>query len=671
MSVKHISTFAIVSAILLSVSCSFEEETLSPATPVGDVIITASFEQPQDATKTSLNSDNKVLWSAGDAFALLTEKSKDRFEITSGAGTASASFYGSVSGFAPFYAFYPYSESCRMEDGAVKFSLPQEQAYVDGTFAVGASPAISMMSSATSPANFKNLCGVLQMNLCATGSPKVKGLEIVNLDGKPLWGDCTVALDGKQGTDDQTMTVTGGSNVLKVTFSKEVTLLASTPRVVDVVVPAGSFAKGFSVRAFNSKGQVVSFITAQSEKVKIARSFITSMDKYKIPANGEPLDTCFRGYYKDVFMDGGCNLTSRTSLPACPYLGWTLDYMATSDSLFQERVLVKSDDDDNGALLYPDSEPRYRMIYVNGGKANSHGKSLTATGRNRITTFVSKGGCYVGSCAGAFIAHNETSTYKYLGLIPASMTSSGLSESYTGMDIPKDSPLLKYGYDFGGDFYVDSVYHNGGGYMTKANLPSKGEILATFVKPGWKMDGHGSIWAYKPSDVRGRVLVTGSHPEGVEKGERRDLMAAMMLYSTEGAGIVQPKLKLQNGVEKNLDRNTGTNAGIGDKQYHHFTVDIPEGAKNITVYLDGESDLDLHLAMRKDNFAWRTEADFFLAQAGCKKTLEFDTLAPGLWYISVYCPAEITTTCASGKFNQTGDLEALNGVPYSIEIVWE
>ena len=672
MSTNRVLFSAYFAAVIFATSCAnYEESPLNPEPQAADVTIDASLEVPQDATRTALTDEDKVVWSKDDAFALLSGTTKDRFDLISGAGTADASFSGTVTGSAPFYALYPYSENCTIENGSLKFTLPQEQNYVDGTFDSGASPAIATLQSVNDAAKFKNLCGVLQINLCGSSSQKVKGLEIINLDGTPLWGDCTLALDGKQGTDGQTMTVTGGSNVLKVNFSKEENLKASTPKVVDVVVPAGSFAKGFSVRIYDATGAVISFLTAQNDKVKTVRSFITAMDKLKIPANGEPLDVHRRGYYKDVFMDGGCHLTSRTTLPACPYLGWTLDYLATEDSLFQRKVMVVSDDDANGAILYPDSEPRYRMIYVNGGKANSHGKSLTETGRNRIQNFVTKGGSYVGSCAGAFIAHSETTTYKYLGLIPASMTSSGLSDSYTGMDIPKDSPLLKYGYDFGGDFYVDSVRHNGGGYMKPANLPVNGEILATFVKPGWKMDGNGSIWSYKGSNARGRVLVTGSHPEGVTSGERLDLMAAMMLYSTEGAGDVTAKVSLINGTTKNYNRSTGVNAGVGDKQYHHFKVEIPEGAKNIRLYLDGDSDLDLHLSIRKGDFAWRSDADYLLTQAGCVKSMEWDTLEPGTWYVSVYCPAEITTTCGTTKFSQTGDIEALNGVPYSIQIVWE
>ena len=665
------SITAVVFAISLLTSCQYQEDVPVPVVIEGNSKILAYLDVPQDISRTSLTDEGKVLWSEGDAFSLLTEKSNDRFEISEGAGAPSATFTGKESGTAPYFAFYPYSEDVKIEGTSLHFKLPQEQTCLDGTFASGASPAISYLATASDNAQFHNLCGILELNLCGNSVLKVKAVEIINLDGKPLWGDCILALDGKQGTDDQTMSVSGGSNVIRIVFDKAVSLKASTPRVVNAVVPAGSFAKGFSIRIFDESGAAISLLTAQSEQVKIKRSFITSMDKLKIPQNGEPLDVKQRGYYKDVFMDGGVNLTSRTSLPACPYLGWSLDYLATSDSILQQTVIVKSENDGNGALLYPDNEPRYRMIYVNGGKANSHAKSLNSTGRNRLQTFVNKGGCYVGSCAGAFLAHSETSTYKYLGIIPATMTSSGLSDSYTGMNIPADSPLLKYGYDFGGDFYVDSVYHNGGGYMKPSNLPAKGQILATFVKPGWYMNGNGSIWSFKANDTKGRVVVTGSHPEGVTSGERRDLMAAMMLYATEGAGSVSEKKELTNGLVCKFDKTSGATAGVGDKQYHHFMVNIPENAKNIKFILESESDIPLHLSLRKDDLAWRTDADFILAQAGSSKTLEIDTLQAGVWYVSVYCPAEITTSCGSGSFKQTGDLKALNGVPYSIQAVWE
>lgn len=664
-----IACFASVIAIS---SCAFHDDDILSVIPSGNSIINASLDiSSSSSTKTSLNNEGHVLWSEDDAFSLLTSSSNDRFGILNGAGQETASFSGSISGFAPYYAFYPYSDSYLIENGVVRFSLPQKQIVDDGSFTSGSSPAIATLTSTADNAQFKNLCGILQLNLCGSGGLKVKDLEIVNLDGKPLWGDCTLSLDGKQGTDQQTMTVNGGNNVIKVSFPQAFILKASTPRVINVVVPAGSFAEGFSVKVFDDKGDALCFLTANTDKVQIARSFITSMSNLKVPENGEPKDVKRRGYYKDIFMDSGCSLTHRTSLPVATYLGWTMDYMSTSDSVYQSTIIIQSDKDANGALLYPDGEPRYVVMYVNGGKANGHGTSLSATGRNRVVTYNNKGGCYVGSCAGAFLAHPATSKYNWLGLIPAYMSESALMDSTTGIKIPVDSPLLKYGYDFGGDYYVKDVYFNGGGFLMPKDVPAKGEILATYDFPGWVMHDCGSIWAYKYNDVKGRVVVTGSHPEGITSGEQRDLMAAMMLYAVEGAGLQSVKATMTKGTLLSYTKSTGNSAGIGDRQYHHFKVEIPDGAKNIRFDLSSDSELDLHLSVRRGDFAWRTDADYFLAQAGNDKTIKFATMEPGTWYVSVYCPAQVKTSCTSSSFKQTGDVASLNGVPYSIQVDWD
>lgn len=662
---------SLITALICCYSCAQREEPAAAVANAGDITISATFDCPQDQTRTTLDSDGKVFWEEGDAFALLSEQGKGRFELLSGAGEATASFTGNITGAAPYYALYPYSDECRMEGGELHFILPQEQKYVDGTFASGASPAIAYLASDKDAAQFRNLCGVLQLNFCGSSSMKMKGIEVINLDGLPLWGECSVALDGKQGTDAQTMAVTGGSNIIKVVFDKEVTLKATTPKVIDIVVPEGSFAKGLAVKIFNGKGEVISFLSTQNPQAMVARSRITTMNKLKISQNGEPADVKRRGYYKDVFMDGGHDLTSRTSLPAATYLGWSMDYLATGDSAFQNTIIIKSENDANGALVYPDGEPRYAMMYVNGGGANGHGISLTSTGRNRIVSYNNKGGCYVGSCAGAFLAHPETSKYKWLGLIPAYQTECGLMDSTTGIFIVDNSPLLNYGYDFGGDMYLSDVYFNGGGFLKPENVPAHGEILATYDFPGWVMHGCGAVWAYKANDTKGRVVCTGSHPEGITSGEQRDLMAAMMRYAVDGAGLPAAKAALANGTPKTYNKSTGTSAGIGDKQYHHFTIDVPEGVKQMKVSIKSDSDITLHLALRKGDFAWRTDADYLLVQSGSSKTLEIDSPESGQWYVSVYCAADIKTTCGSSVFKQSGDTDALNGIPYTIEASWE
>jgi len=127
------------------------------------------------------------------------------------------------------------------------------------------------------------------------------------------------------------------------------------------------------------------------------------------------------GYYKDVFMDGGILLTSRRTLPAADFLNLQWEFFASAknkktltkvDTLLQTSIFCGSEEDTNGWLLYPDGAPRYRMIYVNGGRAASHGRSMTPEGKAQMRRYVAAGGGYVGTCAGAYLASSGSGRKK-------------------------------------------------------------------------------------------------------------------------------------------------------------------------------------------------------------------------------------------------------------------
>ena len=150
-----------------------------------------------------------------------------------------------------------------------------------------------------------------------------------------------------------------------------------------------------------------------------------------------------QGYYKDIFMNGGIKLTSRTDLPAARRLNLSIEHFVSGkdtpqsplthqDTILQQQIFSGSETDLNGVLLYPDGAPRFRMIYVNGGKATPHGTSLSEKGRANIQTFVNNGGSYLGTCAGMFLA--------WAALTKKTSIPALSSKSYSGSHkIPVDS----------------------------------------------------------------------------------------------------------------------------------------------------------------------------------------------------------------------------------------
>ena len=400
------------------------------------------------------------------------------------------------------------------------------------------------------------------------------------------------------------------------------------------------------------------------------------------------------GFYKDIFMDSGLYLTPRRDLPAARALGLSYetfvstkkktDPMTESDSLLQVRLIAGNELDENGILLYPDGQPRFRMVYMNGGSAGKHGRTLNAGGRANYKAFVEAGGSYVGTCAGAFIAAEKQQDTKgtyidrpyYIKLWGGTGCSTGMKKTWTGMDLPKGSALLKYG-DFGKDHHVDSVRHNGGCFGD--DFPKGTEILATYDTEGMQtkrdVNGKPSIWAFKAGEKSGRIIMCGSHPEGKTTGRNLTLMEAMVKYALDGTAGPVLKGTLKAGDRRSMTARTSDKdpdyTRIGDRQYHHFLVDVPSGATKVTVDIfpvKGWNDYDLYLYAAPGGFAFNDNAVWSNVNLKARKTLIIDEPKPGKLYVSVYCATTVDAVQTKFGESYTGRVDVLNGVPYEIQV---
>ncbi len=391
-----------------------------------------------------------------------------------------------------------------------------------------------------------------------------------------------------------------------------------------------------------------------------------------------------RSFYKEVFLDAGISLTSRKSLAAATYLGLSLEGISlpyskpsSEERALQIALIAGEPVDLNGRLLYPDGQPRYRMVFVNGGAPASHGSSLGSKGLENMRSFVENGGSYVGTCAGAILAADGYDDFVpcsfLLSVWPGVMIQSRVNNVRLGMFIEENCPLLEY-FDFGGDNYVADIRHNNGGIPL--NLLPGTEVLARYDCPDRPIiDSQPSILAYKKSVKSGRVIMEGSHPEEVMDGERRDLTAAMMLYAMDGGGVTTLKGYLKNGEKRVMNKKTTDNipayTRIGDLQTHHFAAYIPSDAKNIRVELLSRSNCDFALMMCQDSFAFADVAEYSSSVPGANQKLSFPTIREGLWFIGVKCLTTVTVTETDYGQAYSGKTEVLNGVPYTISISWE
>ena len=396
--------------------------------------------------------------------------------------------------------------------------------------------------------------------------------------------------------------------------------------------------------------------------------------------------TATEGFYKELFKDSGLKLNGTTEMPAVEYLGLSSEHLSLSyggdippaEQIIQDAVFIGDGNDDNGVLLYPDGQPRFRCMYVDGGLSTSHGDSLGEVGRQRVRDFYHNGGCYSGSCAGAFITSTGVGgTYKpeYFHIWLA-RTLSQIGIFKVGYDLPINSPLLDY-YDFGGDLYIENVQHWNGPYVISEDPTywcDGTEVCTRFDASGKVSDGHVSIWAYKDDANSGRLVPIASHPERITSGEQRDLMAAVLQYAMDGQGSPKVKASLENGVTRNMYSNSiAAREKIGDRQYHHFTVHIPPGTQQLTITLNGDDAYDFNLFAKPGDFAFKGETGTIDANntSTADEAIVINDPWAGTWYIGVKCVTTVSTTKRFWGWSYCGNTEVLNGLCYNITTEWD
>lgn len=660
-------------------------------TPAGAVVISSSLEQPAE-TKTSLSGNDSdgyvTVWQENDKFSVVglsngVSKS-ETFTISDAAGNQNATFTGNFpQGCNEMYAVFPQygsSASITADGSAIKLKIPEQKSLEYNNIAKNLLPAVSKVtqSDGENTVNFRNIFGLLRITLTNPTSLRFRKIELIDLGGNMLWGDCTVPIVNGE-PDYEHISLTGGTNSIYLQGNEA--YINSTQRSFYFSVPPGALDRGFAIRIYeydkdrtNYVGKEYSVIQKITGVAPMPRSTIMYLSPSGLSDKSESVNASERGYYKTLFIDAGIMLDSFCStdpeselyLPFLTSMGLENDYeylhtSGTSDfTKTAQASLISGTDGDsnfpsdkNGVLLYPDGEPRFRMIFVNGGTSETHGTSLGADGRGRIKRFVDRGGSYIGACAGAILAAtnvdgvnhynnaDETVTNYTFGLWPGNASHTGWpanfgeeginSDIYTGITITdyfaEKSPALAAG-------TIEPVRHHGGvyamaKYVTPGNAAYSGDtyVLGRYAycywQEGWPSkashyvnpenlsdasniflgtgrdhDGEAAIWAYKPSDdaYKGCVIMSGSHFETSTNEDQIEYFSSMIQYGLNGNGSYQRCRNLTLGTTRNMNSTTYSetgdnwNAKIGDRQYHHFKLATTEDIQDFELLLESNYD---------------------------------------------------------------------------------
>ena len=195
----HTATFMSIMALLSLASCQKEEG--------GKVLFTGSIEKATIDSKTSIQIDNAtnegmVVWESGDQVAIYDKGVSYTLEAIPTGDNTTVDFTGDAKPTGgPYYAIYPAS----IASGSESITLPAEQNCTDGTHFTAPMYAYST----TSKLVFKNLCGVLQLNLPAVNKT-ISSIELTTPNNN-ICGDFAVDYNG--GKPRLNCTANGGNTL--------------------------------------------------------------------------------------------------------------------------------------------------------------------------------------------------------------------------------------------------------------------------------------------------------------------------------------------------------------------------------------------------------------------------------------------------------------------------
>ena len=245
---KKITMICMAAMLLLAASCKKEEQVNENG--VGEFSFSVKTETSDSDSKTHL-AGTSVVWDNDDVIKVINKDGTDldftfsKYVMSSDASTAEFNSENVTADFfkPPYTGYYP------SDLNPSNYSLLQTQTYSAEGFAAGANPMIATNAN-NKNLYFKNLCGVLKLQLCSNEEVKVEKIIVRSKSEEKLWGNGSINSEGA-------FTVTnGGSNTIELDCSQadpEVILSPSktTPTTFFIVLPVGTLSNGFEVEVID------------------------------------------------------------------------------------------------------------------------------------------------------------------------------------------------------------------------------------------------------------------------------------------------------------------------------------------------------------------------------------------------------------------------------------
>ena len=273
-------------SLLFTVLClgACMENELQPEYYSDSDTLYASMESI-DATRTSMDEYNNVLWSENDQLIAFMKTTlgikyqiKEQYAGTTTGGFSKVQDAGSGDDLESGQeidhnvVLYPHSDQvwCMKYDNStpakaykLNVVLPETQAYAENSFGNGAFPMVAV--STNNQLTFKNICGGLKLQF--KGVDKIKSIKLEGLGNEAISGKSSVVAYADGSTPTITMAATASNSVI-LDCGDGVQLSESTPTTFIIAVPPVTFSSGMKITITDTDGLSKTLTNSSSNTIK-------------------------------------------------------------------------------------------------------------------------------------------------------------------------------------------------------------------------------------------------------------------------------------------------------------------------------------------------------------------------------------------------------------------
>ena len=303
------------SICLLSLVVAGCQQFIEPdPVPQEPAVFVAEMEEFEAQTKTSLDENRSVVWSAGDQVAIFQGSTiADKYQVwDSDAGNTNAHFSfvkqdnglngdfmaGTETTIGTNVAIYPYESelSCAIvynKDEVSAYSInnvtiPSVQNYAENSFPNKAFTMVALTGGMNDHTlKFKNVCGTLKLLL--KGEIAIKTIELKGNNEEELSGNAVVNVY-QDGSVPTIAFSKDASKTITLDCGEGVQLSKDVATTFMMAVPPTAFSNGFTLTITDTEGKVQEMSTNKANPIK--RSIIRTMPELEVVTKSNLYITC-------------------------------------------------------------------------------------------------------------------------------------------------------------------------------------------------------------------------------------------------------------------------------------------------------------------------------------------------------------------------------------------